>query len=223
MPYTVLMHGPSGSGKDTQADLLKQIYDIEKIGTGEMFRSLLENGSEQFQYIIDLMNSGKFISSELTYQLLDDWLQNYDSHKDWIFISVVRKSKQIRLLDELLKKYTRKLDLFLFFKLSEDAAIERMSLRKNCSICGRVYHDIYNREKFSDKCDYDNGELFIRDDDRPEAIKKRLEEYNRTIEPILYEYRRRGILIEIDASMPIDDINEEISNIEIIKNLKKIN
>ncbi len=205
-PKTILVHGPSGSGKDTQVDLLVEKFGFEKIGTGEMFRSLSEENEE----IGGLINSGQFIPSELTYELLGKWMKNYDSKKGWVFVSVVRTFDQIELFDKLLKEYNRQLDLFIHFSLSPEKAIERMSLRKICSVCGENYHDKYKPEKEETVCDKDGGKLLRRDDDKPEAIKKRLEEYDKSIQPIMNEYEKRGLLVDIDAAFTIEEIQKEV-------------
>ena len=203
---TILVHGPSGSGKDTQVDLLIEKFKFEKIGTGEMFRELMKKDKE----IKKMINSGQFISSDLTYKLLTKWVEGYDLEKDWIFVSVVRKFDQVELFDKLLKEYGRDLDAFVHFSLSAEKAIERMSLRKVCSVCGENYHEKYKPEKVKGLCDKDGGELIRRDDDKPEAIQKRLSEYDQSIGPILQEYKARGLLIDIDASFTIEEIHEEV-------------
>jgi len=206
-PRTILVHGPSGSGKDTQVDLLlAKVDSFEKIVTGEMFRSFSESRTD----IAELINSGNFVPSKVAYELLTEWVSKYDSQKDWIFVSAVRAFDQIALLDELLQKYDRKVELFIHFSLPAEKAIERMSLRKVCSVCGENYHDKYKSEKVFNVCDKDGGKLVRRDDDRAEAIKKRLSEYEKGIKPILDEYRKRGILVDIDASPSIEEIQEDV-------------
>jgi adenylate kinase len=203
---TILVHGPSGSGKDTQVDLLVEKFGFEKIGTGEMFRELMKKDKG----IEEMINSGQFIPSELTYELLTEWMKKYDSEKNWIFVSVVRAVDQIQLFDDLLKEYNRDLDAFIHFSLSTEKAIERMSLRKVCSVCGENYHEKYKPEKENNVCDKDGGKLIRRDDDKPEAIQKRLNEYDQSIKPILHEYDSRGLLIDIDASFTIEEIHQEV-------------
>ena len=205
-PKTILVHGPSGSGKDTQVDLLVEKFGFEKIGTGEMFRALSKKRND----IAELINSGKFIPSELTYELLNEWVKNYDGKKDWIFVSVVRTEDQIALFDNLLSKLERELDYFIHFSLTPEKAIERMSLRKVCSICGENYHEIHKPEKEQGICDKDGGKLIKREDDKPESIKKRLQGYDKSISPILREYERRGVLVDIDASPSIEEIHAEV-------------
>ena len=207
---TYLFHGASGSGKDTQVDLLVKNYGFEKIGTGEMLRAMFDSNDPEGVSAHEYWGKGLFVPNDITYSMLTKWVQNYDPSKDWAFVSVVREVGQIPLFDNLLSKYNRVLDAFIHFTLSEEAAIERMSLRKICPICGTTYHEKYKPEKVMGMCDKCNVPLVRREDDQPEKIKVRLQEYNRTISPILDEYRKRGILVEIDATPSIDEIYKEI-------------
>ncbi len=207
---TLLFHGPSGSGKDTQAELLVEKYNFENIGTGEMIRKMVEEGDTDALKAYEYVKIGKFVPDEIIYKMLPKWVDKYDKNKNWVFVSVVRSVGQIDLFDDLLKQKGRVLDKFIHFKLDEESAIERMSLRKYCPKCGATYHDKYKPEEKNGFCSKCGTELIRREDDKPEKIKERLLEYNRTIEPILDAYRKRGILIEIDASPSIEDIHEEV-------------
>lgn len=207
---TILFHGPSGCGKDTQVDLLTQNYGFEKIGTGEMFRTMYDIGDVDGLKAHNYWGKGLFVPNELTYGMLSKWMKKYNSENDWAFVSVVRELGQIELFDNLLNEFNRKLDTFVHFKLSEEVAIERMSLRWICPNCNQIYHEIYKKERIQGFCDTCGMRLIQREDDQPERIKSRLKEYNRTIQPILEEYRNRGILVEIDASPSIEEIYKEI-------------
>jgi adenylate kinase len=207
---TFLFHGPSGCGKDTQVDLLVRDYDFQKIGTGEMFRKMYEDNDPDAIEAHEYWGKGIFVPNDLTYKMLPKWLKSYDSTKDWAFISVVREVGQISLFDNLLKAYDRTLNAFVHFKLTEEAAIERMSLRLVCPKCNTTYHEKYKPETVKGICDKCGVQLVQREDDKPEKIKSRLSEYNRTIAPILEEYSRRGILVEIDATPSIAEIYKEI-------------
>lgn len=208
--FTYLFHGPSGCGKDTQIDLLATKLKFVKIGTGEMFRTTYEAGDPDGIKAHELWSVGKFVDSDLTYRMLDKWLSKYDPNENWIFVSVVRVADQIEMFDQLMNKYNRKLDAFVHFNLDRDTAIERMSMRRICPLCKSVYHTKYNPPIIEGVCDKDGIGLVQRDDDYPDKIINRLDEYNRTIEPILAEYSSRKILIEVDASPSIDDIQAEI-------------
>lgn len=207
---TFLFHGPSGCGKDTQVDMLVKNYNFEKIGTGEMFRKMYDTGDIDGIKAHEYWYRGLFVPNDLTYKMFSKWLAQFDTTKNWAFVSVVRDAGQIPLFDNLLKEYNKTLDAFVHFRLTEEAAIERMSLRWVCPNCDTTYHEKYKPERIKGFCDNCGIRLVQREDDQPARIKSRLEEYNRTITPILDEYKKRGILIEIDASPSIEDINKEI-------------
>ena len=185
---TILFHGPSGSGKDTQVDLLVQKYEFESIGTGEMFRTMYKEGDIESIKAYKYWSKGKLVPNNLVYSMLNRWIKRFDTTKSWAFVSVVRDVGQIPLFDDLLAKNNRTLNAFVHFLLSEEAAIERMSLRKICPNCDTTYHEKY----------------------KPEKIKIRLKEYNETIGPIVETYKNRGILIEIDASPTIEEIHTQL-------------
>lgn len=142
--------------------------------------------------------------------IFEEWLPRLDPKKPWFFVSPVRKETQIDLFDKLVQKFDRTLDLFVHFKLTESAAIERMSLRTYCEKCGTTYHSLYKKEKKEGFCDNDGTPLVKREDDNPDAIAKRLEWYNDDLKPILDTYRSRGILLEIDATPSIEVIHENL-------------
>jgi adenylate kinase len=207
---TILFHGPSGSGKDTQVDLLVQKYEFENIGTGEMFRRMYKEGDIEAIRAYQYWSKGQFVPNELTYSILNRWVQKFDTEKSWGFVSVVRDEGQIPLFDDLLKNNGRELDFFVHFVLSEEMAIERMSLRRVCSYCEATYHQKYKPEKVSGYCDRCGTKLIQREDDQPDKIIMRLKEYNKSVIPIVNTYKERGLLLEIDASPSIEVIHSEL-------------
>ena len=207
---TLLFHGPSGSGKDTQVNMLVEKYDFLNIGTGDMFRTMYEEKDEKAIEAHEYWSKGNWVPNDLTYVMFADWLKRYDLTKNLVFVSTVRDIGQVPLFDEALRKNHRKLDTFVHFKLSEKDAIERLSVRTICSKCGEPYHPKYKKEKKDGFCDKCGGILIQREDDRPEKIRERLSEYDRTIEPILEAYKKREILLEIDASPSIEEIHKEL-------------
>lgn len=207
---TILFHGPSGSGKDTQVELLVQKYEFENIGTGEMFRRMYKEGDIESIKAYQYWSKGQFVPNELTYSMLDRWVRKFDIAKPWAFVSVVRDAGQIPLFDNLLQNNERTLDAVVHFQLSEEKAIERMSLRKICPYCDATYHQKYKPEKVEGYCDKCGTKLIQREDDQPDKIKLRLKEYNRTITPIVETFRQRGILIEIDAAPSIEEIHTQV-------------
>ena len=211
---TILFHGPSGCGKDTQVELLVDDYGFQNIGTGDMIRKLFAEGDKDAILATEYTTQGKFVPNEIIYnKMFPKWLDRFDNTKHWALVSVVREVGQIEYLDKLLQQKNRKLDMFIHFTLSPETAIERMSVRTYCPSCGMTFHPKFKKEKVQGICDKCNTKLIQRDDDKPEKIRERLREYNRTIEPILDTYRTRGILVEVDAAPSIEDIHKEILEI----------
>jgi adenylate kinase len=215
---TILIHGPAGCGKDTQVDLILAKYPtFQKIGTGEMFRTMLTERTPLHPEADDAheyWSKGKPVPSVLTYSMLEYWLRHrYDPSKDWIFVSTVRAPEQVQLLDELLQIFDRKLDKFIHLTLSEKLVVERLSLRKYCPKCQSTYHPQFKKELVEGFCDKDGAILIQREDDKPEKIKIRLkEQYEDTIGSIERLYADRGIMVRIDASPSIEEIRQNIWN-----------
>lgn len=207
---TILFHGPSGSGKDTQAELLVEKYNFENIGTGEMFREMYSQGNIDAIKAHGYWSKGKFVPNDLTYKMLRDWVKKFDKDKNWAFVSVVRDPGQIKLFEEVLEEVGRELDYFVHFTLSEEKAIERMSLRWVCPNCDATYHEKFKREQVKGFCDKCGTRLVQRVDDKPDRIKTRIKEYNRTIKSIINYYEEKGIVIEIDASPGIQEIHKVV-------------
>lgn len=207
---TILFHGPSGCGKDTQVELLVEKYNFENIGTGDMFRKMYSQGDLNAIKAYEHLSHGRFVPNELTYTMLKNWVKQFDQTKNWALVSVVRDPGQIPLFEEVMSNANRKLDYFIHFKLSEEISIKRMSLRWVCTNCDTTYHEKYKQESVKGYCDKCGTKLSQREDDRPERIKMRLMEYNKTIKPILAYYTQKGILIEIDASPSIKEIHKEV-------------
>lgn len=210
--YTYLFHGPSGAGKDTQVEMILRDYDVERIATGEMFRSLYEEGDDLGIQAHEYWEKGKFVPAQLTYKLLNEWVKRYDVNKDWIFVSVVRDTKQIVLFDQLLKNYNKSLDRFVHFTVGIDHIIRRKTLRKICPVCQSTYHPDYKPEKVKGFCDYDGTKLIQRKDDTKEATLSLIKEYNKSANTIIFEYEKRRLLLEIDGELSIAEVYEVIKN-----------
>lgn len=214
MQKTYLFHGPSGSGKDTQIDLLAPLMGFERIATGDMFRTMPGEGHKLAMKVADEVNNhGVFPNGDVVYALLDDWVKRYDRDKNWVLVSLVRLENQIEYFEEFLKKQDRELDLFIHFNLSDEVAIERLSKRWYCPVNGKTYHEIYNPEKKAGFCDEDGSPLERRKDDNPEAIKLRLKQYRDNISPILEHFKQQGKLVEVDASPSIEGIHKIVKTL----------
>lgn len=207
---TVLFHGQAGSGKDTQVEMLLNKYPIERIATGDMFRTMRAEGDPDAIEVSKKFDNGVWPNPKETYDLFAKWLKRFDNSKDWMLVSVARYAEQIPYLDNDLKLYGRKLDLVIHFKLTEEIALERLAGREICPKCQATYHPKFKAEKVKGICDYCSGTLYVREDDKPESIKKRFKQYSDTIAAYLDFYRERGILVEIEASGTIEQIHQEV-------------
>lgn len=208
---TYLFHGQAGAGKDTQVEKLLEKYpQFERIATGEMFRTLNDEGDPFAVEVYGRLKQGIWQTPEEVYTLLDKWLKRFDNNKDWILVSVVRYAEQIPYLDRTLEKYGRKLDKVIHFSLSEAEAMRRLADRKICPKDQSTYHPIFKPEKVTGVCDLCGGELIVRDDDKPAGIKKRFDQYAETIKPFVEAYTKRGVFVDIDASPSIDAIHEQV-------------
>jgi adenylate kinase len=204
----LLFIGPSGSGKDTQAQMLEEQYDFEVVSTGQLLRDISEGETKMQTAIKKSMNEG-FLPDNLVYALLEMYLAGSDADK-FILTGVVRRESQIEKLDNALLNVNKKLDRVVYFDLSDEEAVKRLGGRSVCRNCATNFHDIYNPEKVKVVCDKCGGELYKREDDNPDAIKERLKAFHLDNTEILEEYRERGILLTIDAGQTIEGIYQNL-------------
>lgn len=210
----ILFIGPSGSGKDTQADYLVNDFGYTRISSGDFMRQISDGESDIQKMIRQSMNEG-FLADNFVFGLLQIYLHYMERKKiDNIVLSgVVRRDTQIELLDYTLFKVNKRLDKVVYLELSDEEAIRRMSNRLRCSDCGANYNLIYDTPKVEGVCDNCGGKLTRREDDNPESIKLRLEDFHKDNDEIISEYEKRGILLRIDASKGIENIASEIRKI----------
>ncbi len=207
----VLFLGPSGSGKDTQAELLVEQLGFTRVSTGDLMRDISDGEKDIQKMIRQAMNQG-FLADNFVFGLTEIYLQHIKT-EDIILSGSVRKDSQVELLDFTLFKVGKTLDKVIYFDLSDEESIKRMSGRLYCSNCYMNYHKIFNSPKRVDICDNCGSRLEQRDDDNTEAIKKRLIDFHKDNTEIIEQYVQRGILIKIDASKSIEEINAELLEI----------
>jgi len=194
----LLFVGPQGSGKGTQAKIIAKKFGIPDISMGGLLRDAEGDIKKE---IDECINQGLLVPPEIAVAALKQRLERNDCKDGFILDGFPRSEEQVRLSERILN-----IDKVILIDISDEEAIRRISSRLNCKKCGAIFNSITMIPKQEGICDYCGGELFIRDDDKPEAIKKRLEIYHQETKPILKHYG----FIKVDGAQAIEKVNEDI-------------
>jgi adenylate kinase len=205
--------GPPGAGKGTQAKRLSEEFKWPHISTGDILREAVSKGTELGKRAKEYMEKGELVPDEVVIGIIKDRLKLEDAQGGFILDGFPRTVNQARSLDEVLKEEGNSLDSVLYFEVSEEEVVRRLTGRRTCSKCGAIFHLIYNPPKNSDICDLCQGELTQREDDREETVKNRLKVYLSQTVPLIDYYREKGVLREIDAGKSEDQVYEEIKRV----------
>lgn len=194
----VVLIGKQGSGKGTYADILSKKYLIPRISSGDMFREIAKDGSDLGKKVKELIDAGNLVPDDITINVLKERLKREDCKNGFILDGFPRNLVQAQALEEITD-----LNIVFHFQISDETAVKRLSARRQCRKCTKIYNLITNPPKVSGKCECD-GELYQREDDREEAIKKRLEAYRSEEEDLIDFYH--SIIKSVDAEKPIEAV-----------------
>ena len=195
----LILLGPPGAGKGTQAKLLAQAYGIPHISTGDMFRDHKARGTELGKKIQAIMDAGELVTDEITNALVKDRLARPDVAKGFILDGYPRTIAQAEYLDQLLQSMGQSVDRVVSYEVAEELVVERISGRRSCPKCGAVFHVSANPPRRTGFCDKDGTALVQRDDDKPENVKKRMQEYADKTWPLKRFYQERGKVAEVEG------------------------
>jgi adenylate kinase len=195
----LILLGPPGAGKGTQAKLLSAEYRIPHISTGDMFREHSAAGTELGRRVKALMNDGGLVTDDITNAMVKERLGRPDVAGGFILDGYPRTVPQVKYLDDLLGSSGRSIDRVISYEVAEETLIERISGRRSCPKCGAVYHVTQNPPIALGYCDRDGEGLLQREDDKPENVKRRMQEYAAKTEPLCRVYGDRGLLVVVDA------------------------
>jgi adenylate kinase len=199
----VIIQGPQASGKGTQARLLAEKYGWLHLEMGKILRSIANSDNPYAEKIKDTLNSGKLVPDELVRLIAWDFVSKHHE-QGLIFEGYPRSLPQYEHLQDMLKKFNKKINALISINIPEEESIKRMSDRRTCVRCGRVY---IAGEALKCEC---GGDLVLREDDKPEAIKRRLQIYHDQTKPVFERAKAEGIALEIDGMHPIAEVHEMI-------------
>ena len=209
----IIMLGAPGAGKGTQAKMIAEKCGIPHISTGDIFRANIKNGTELGAKAKEYMDKGLLVPDELVCDLVVDRIQQADCEKGYILDGFPRTIPQAEALEAALNAIEQKLDYAIDIDVPDENIINRMSGRRACVGCGATYHVLFNPTKVEGKCDVCGESLILRDDDKPETVKKRLDVYHNQTQPLIDFYTERKVLVEVDGTQSMDKVFEDIMKI----------
>ena len=204
----LVLVGPPGAGKGTQAEFIAEYFAIPKISTGDIFRTNVSGGTELGKQAKKYMDAGDLVPDEVTNAMVRDRLAQPDAIEGFLLDGFPRNVAQAGELEKILAELGAPLSVVLDLEVDFDEVVKRLSGRRVCKGCGHVWHLEYDPPSQPGICDRDGGELYQRDDDHPETVRHRLEVYHQQTEPLVGFYRDAGKLTAIDAFGAVEDITE---------------
>ena len=209
----IIMLGAPGAGKGTHAKGIVEKYKIPTISTGDIFRQNIKEGTELGKKAKSYMDAGDLVPDELVCDLVVDRLQKDDCKNGYILDGFPRTIPQAEALTEALKKQGTAIDYALEIAMKDEDIIERMGGRRVCAKCGATFHAVKIPPKVEGICDNCGGNLELRDDDKPETVKKRLDVYHEQTAPLIEYYKKQGIHHAVDGNLGIEGVAKAIGDI----------
>ena len=206
----LLLIGPPGGGKGTQAKYLIDHFDIPQISTGDMLRTNIQNSSDLGENAQQFMNSGQLVPDSIILDMMKERLTDQDCDNGFILDGFPRTIPQAEGLDYLLKSMKEQLDHVIVMDVPDNLIITRLSNRRSCKECGQVYNLIFEPPAIAGKCNNCGEDLFLRQDDNPAIIQQRLTVYHQQTKPVIKYYSDQGLTDVIDSKDTIDEIRSNI-------------
>ena len=206
----IIMLGAPGAGKGTQAKKIPEKYQIPHISTGDIFRSNIKEGTELGMKAKAYMDQGGLVPDELTIGMLMDRIQKDDCKNGYVLDGFPRTIPQAESLTNALNERNQKIDYAVNVDVPDENIVNRMSGRRACLSCGATYHIVYKPSKVEGICDVCGDKLVLRDDDKPETVKKRLSVYHDQTQPLIDYYKEAGVLANVDGTQDMEKVFSDI-------------
>jgi adenylate kinase len=210
MPTYIVLLGPPGVGKGTQAKVLAGQTGLAHISSGDLFRENIKNDTELGKLAKSYMNRGELVPDDVTIAMVRDRFTRSDCQKGAILDGFPRTPVQADALAELLKEFDGQVDVVPLIAATDQVLIERLSGRWTCRASGHVFHARFNPPQKEGVCDLDGSELYQRDDDKVETVKRRIQVYQEQTAPLIAYYRSKGTLVEINGAQQIDQVTIDL-------------
>jgi len=213
LSLNIVLLGPPGAGKGTQAKVLSEHFTVVHVSTGDMLREAVKNGSESGKEAEAFMNKGDLVPDSIVVKLVIERIAKNDAKGGFLLDGFPRNEKQANALDRALRKASKRLDAVLYFRTSPEISIERLSGRRVCKKCGANFHVKNMPPKKSGVCDFCGAALYQRDDDKPETVKNRLVVYETETKSLIEYYKKKGILRDLSGDLNVEVLFEEIKKL----------
>lgn len=206
----IIMLGAPGAGKGTQAKMIAEKYGVPHVSTGDIFRANIKNGTELGMEAKKYMDQGLLVPDELTVKILLDRVANEDCKNGYVLDGFPRTIPQAEVLDKALTELGDQIDYAINVDVPDENIVRRMGGRRACLSCGATYHIEHVPPKKEGICDTCGQELVLRDDDKPETVKNRLNVYHEQTQPLIDFYSKKGVLKTVDGTVDMKDVFEAI-------------
>jgi len=206
----IILLGPPGAGKGTQAKAISEKMELPHISSGEIFRENLKNKTELGFMADEFIKKGKLVPDEITIAMIRQRLTREDCDRGALLDGFPRTPTQAQALNEMLNEMHACVSCVPYINVPEDVLVERLTGRWTCRVNGHVFHEKFNPPAVPGVCDLDGSELYQRNDDKAETVIERIQVYMQQTKPLIDFYRERGLLCEVDGSRPIEQVTDEL-------------
>ncbi len=210
MPTYIVLLGPPGAGKGTQAEIISSKLDLAHVSSGDIFRENIKNQTELGKLAAGFMDKGNLVPDDVTIRMVRERLTHPDCAQGALLDGYPRTPAQAQALEEMLEEFGGKVDRVPYIQVDEAELIKRLSGRWTCRAEGHIYHEEFNPPKKPGVCDVDGSELYQREDDKRETVQRRIHVYFEQTAPLIEHYRKQGVLVEINGDQAIEAVTADL-------------